>query len=150
MEITDRVVTVHYVAAIEDLAGYKHRKLGYKQVTTSCTKRYHNCLYLLAGLNSSCRDLMDYLCERMDKNNLVHSNEAVRENFIEFISKITNGEVAYSHPTVKKAFNTLAQKGLLLSRTRGTYLVNPEYFFRLGEKQRIEAIRMVLEFKEEE
>lgn len=148
MEVVEKVVTVRYVKQWEELAGQKYAKFGFKKVVSTSTRRYHNCLYLLAGLNSSCRDLMDYLCEKMDKNNLVYSNEAVRESFIEFIKKITNGEVQYTHPTVKKAYNVLAGKGLLIARSRGTYVVNPEFFFRQGEKQRIEAIKMVLEFKD--
>jgi hypothetical protein len=144
----DKVVWVKYISELEDLSGYMHPKYKSKQVITACTKRYHNCLYLLMGLSASCRDLMDYLCEQMDSENHVHSNETVRATFIAFVDKVTKSEIQYTQSTVKKAFNILASKGLIIPKSRGTYIVNPEYFFRKGEKDRIEAIKVVLEFKE--
>jgi len=66
------------------------------------------------------------------------------------IAKITDSRVVYSHAAVKKAFNILAKKELILSQGRGSYQLNPEFFFNRTEKERIEAIRMVLEFKDEQ
>lgn len=147
MKTGEKTISLKYLYQWIDEDGIRLPEYRYKQITTNHTKRYHNCLYLLAGLNSSCRDLMDYLCERMDNNNHVHSNETVREDFIDFIRRITGDNVEYSHATVKKAFKILTDKGLLISLGRGSYMVNPEFFFRREEKDRLEAIRLVLEFK---
>lgn len=146
----DKVVTLKYTHRIvEEADGIKIPEYRYRQIVMNFTKRYHNCLYQLAGLNSSCRDLLDYLCERMDENNMVHSNKAIREDFVDFISTITSGSVVYSDVTVKKAFATLSYKSLLLPRTRGSYQVNPEFFFRREEEERLRQIRLVLEFDED-
>lgn len=150
MSTGEKIISLKYLHKWIDEGGIKLPDYRYKQVVTSYTKRYHNCLYLLAGLKSSSRDLMDYLCERMDGNNNVYSNEAVREDFIQFVRKITGGEVEYSHVTVKKAFKILTEKGLLIPRGRGSFIVNPEFFFRKEEKDRLDAIRLVLEFKNDQ
>jgi hypothetical protein len=50
-------------------------KEAYKSIVRSHTKRYHNCLYLLAGLNTCARNLMDFLTEQMRADNIVYSNE---------------------------------------------------------------------------
>lgn len=146
--VGEKVITLKYLDKWIDEDGCKIPEYRYKQIVTAHTKRYHNCLYLLAGLNSSSRDLMDYLCEKMDQNNFVHSNETVREDFIQFIKRITGDKVEYSHPTVKKSFKILSDKGLLIPRGRGSYIVNPEFFFRKDEKDRLDAIRLILEIKD--
>ena len=147
--VGEKVISLKYLNKWMEEDGIKLPDYRYKQIVTAYTKRYHNCLYLLAGLNSSTRDLMDYLCEKMDQNNNVHSNETVREDFIQFISRITGQKVEYSHATVKKAFKILSDKGLLIPKGRGSYVVNPEFFYRKDEKERLEAVRLILEFKDE-
>lgn len=121
---------------------------GHARVSTLFTKHYHNAIYLLAGLNASSRDLLEFLIQRMDKDNIVLSNTKVREDFIELIDTVTSSEVQYTHNTVKKAFQTLVRKELLLPReVRGSYMINPEYFFRKEEKERIQQIKIILENK---
>jgi len=119
---------------------------GHKSVTRAFTKHYHNAIYLLAGLNSSSRDLLEFLIQRMDTDNIVQSNAKVREDFIELIGNATKGKVSYTHNTVKKAFAILSSKKLLLPRKiRGSYKVNPEYFFKKDENERMHQIKIVLE-----
>ena len=119
---------------------------GHKKVGTLFTKQYHNAIYLLAGLNASSRDLLDFLIQKMDGANVVQSNTKVREDFIELIYNVTQRQTRYSHNTVKKAFQTLVKKNLLVPRhARGSYVVNPEYFFKKDEKERIETIKIILQ-----
>lgn len=119
---------------------------GHKRVSRLFTKHYHNAIFLLAGLNSSSRDLLEFLIQRMDQENVVLSNAKVREDFIKLIHMATDGNVTYTHNTVKKAFGTLAAKKLILPRkVRGSYTVNPEYFFKHDEKDRISQIKIILE-----
>jgi hypothetical protein len=150
MKKEEKVITLKYISRWLETDGVKLPEYKYKQVMMAHTRRYHNCLFLLAGLNSSCRDLLDYLCERMDKNNSVHSNKAVREDFVGFVAGITNGYVRYSDVTVKKAFATLSDKLLLIPRGRGTYTVNPEFFSRREEKDRLDQIKVILEFNKDD
>lgn len=135
-------------------------KYAYSHIVCSHTKRYHNCLYLLAGLNGCSRDLMDYITEEMDSENIFYSNAHFRQRFIRFI--LENGTVEklnkesgaievvavrYSDSNVKKALAALAEKNLIRSVSKGVFKVNPEYFFKNDDSKRLDMIRLEMEFK---
>lgn len=129
---------------------------AYSAVVCSHTKRYHNCLYLLAGLNSCSRDLMDYITEEMESDNTFSSNAHFRQRFINFIkanvtytNTKTNTEetLNYSDASVKKGLALLAEKKLIRSIQKGVYKVNPLYFWKNDEKNRDNEIVLELEFK---
>ncbi len=121
-----------------------------KDVVVSSTKRFHNCIYLLAGLPGCARDLMDYLTEIMDNYNTVRNDSITRAGFINFVKGITNNEVLYKDSTVNSNFNLLFKRGLLLQKGKGIYTVNPEYFYKGDDKDRLKHIKMLLEFKPDE
>lgn len=141
-------VNITYIKGWAHSEGFYEPIHGHKKVNTLFTKHYHNAIYLLAGLNASSRDLLEFLIQRMDKDNVVQSNTKVREDFMTLIYNATRGDITYSHNTIKKAFQVLVKKNLLLTReTRGSYIVNPEYFFKQDEKDRIQQIKLILEMK---
>ena len=120
---------------------------AYKSVVRSHTKRYHNVLYLLAGLNPCARNLMDFLTDEMRGDNIVYSSSHTRDTFREFISKASDGEVDYSESSIKKAFSNLTDKGLIRKVSRGVYKVNPQYFIKNDDSKRFDMIKIELEFK---
>lgn len=137
---------------VDDETGYILPEYAHKDIVMNYTKRYHNCIFLLARLNQCSRDLIDWLTEQMDENNIIYSNIIVRKKFIDFIASITGKDneddrVIYSDNTIKAAFKTLSDKGLLISKSKGVFLVNPEYFFKGDEKDRINKIVLKLEFE---
>ncbi|MDC6350755.1 replication/maintenance protein RepL [Zeaxanthinibacter sp. PT1] len=144
----DRTVKLKY------LDGWKIHEDGiktpiykYKHVSKTHYKRYYNTLCIVAGVGGAARNVLDYLCERMDNNNHVHSNANMRAQFIKDIAKWTGNELVYTDASVKKAIHTLVKKQLLLKTgTRGTLIVNPEFFFKAEEQQRLDKIQMLLEF----
>jgi Firmicute plasmid replication protein (RepL) len=121
-----------------------------KAVVITSTKRFHNCIYLLAGLPGCARDLMDYLAEIMDEKNIVRNDSTMREAFINFMKEITNNQVSYKDSTVNTNFNLLAERKLLIRKGKGVYMVNPEYFYKGDDKNRINSIKLLLEFKPDE
>jgi hypothetical protein len=121
---------------------------GYKSVLASHTKRYHNCLYLLAGLNTCARNLMDFLTEEMSNDNIVRSDKVTKSKFVEFILNVSDGKIAYGESSIKKAYSVLCDKGLIRKLSRGTYKVNPEFFIRNGEDNRERLLKIDLEFAE--
>lgn len=146
------------------MKNYKNKQIGYTRryakdedilmpeikrhsVTMNHTKRFHNCLYLLCGLNPCSRNLMDYLTETMSEKNIVRSDYVSRQEFIGFMSNITEFKIVYGHEVVKKSFKKLSDAGLLIPIRRGAFMVNPEYFFRNDDAKRIEMIKMTLEFE---
>lgn len=119
-----------------------------KVVIMNSVKRYYNCIYLLAGLKPSARNLMDFIVEEMDEENLIHNNAYTRLKFISFMKEITfDGEEAteYKEPTVREGFQRLSKAGLIKPLMKGLYKVNPLYFFKGDDEKRIAEI--VLELK---
>jgi len=116
-------------------------------VVLSHTKRFHNCLYLLAGLSPCARNLMDWLTEEMTDTNIVYHTAGSRKIFNEFISKITNERVRYADQTVKQAWGELNKAGLLICKpTKATFMVHPKFFFKGNDKDRIRKIIAQLTF----
>jgi hypothetical protein len=131
----------------DEATGYLLPEYSHSNIVMSATKRYHNCLYLLAKLNNCSRSLIDWLSEQMDIDNIIYSNAVVRQKYIDYILKITSGDIKYVDITVKKAFKTLSERGLILKQQRGVFQVNPEYFFIGTEKERENKIVLRLEFE---
>lgn len=119
---------------------------AYKSVVCSHTKRYHNCLYLLAGISSCTRDVMDFIAEEMDEDNVISTNSYFRNKFRERISTLTKGDVKYCDSSVKKSLHILNSKGLIRNIRRGYSMVNPEYFWKNDDTNRDKTISLELEF----
>lgn len=122
-------------------------RYDYVKVETGFVRRYHNCLYLLLQLPQGERALMDYLTEVMDSDNLVYNNELNRSKFIELYNEANKEHKSYQIDSVRIWFQRLANKNLILPINRGTYKVNPEYFFKGDDKSRLDSIKLMLEFK---
>ena len=117
-------------------------------VVMNHTKRFHNCIYLLAGLSPCARNLMDWLTEEMTDTNIVYHTAGSRKIFSEFLSSITNRKLHYADQTVKQAWMELSQAGLIIARpTKATFMVHPKFFFKGNDKARIEKIIAQLTFE---
>jgi len=129
-----------------DVDGYK--KMGwdkkYSFIAQSSTKRYYNCLFLLCKLSPCGRNLIDYLTEIMDKENIASTVEAERIKFREFMSSLSNGVVDYSDSAVKKAFQELKVKRLITSVSMSVIRINPLYFFKGSNASRIKQIKVTI------
>ena len=111
------------------------------------TKRFHNCLYLLAGLTPCARNLMDWLTEEMSDTNIVYHTADSRKVFNEFIRTITNKQVSYADQSIKSAWGELSRAGLIIARpTRATFMVHPKFFWRGTDKDRILKIMAKITF----
>lgn len=113
------------------------------KTTTSHTKRYHNCLYLLADLKGCARNLMDYFTEVMDNNNHISTNKGVIEDFI---FKMNRVGVEYGIDSVNKSIKKLKDKNFIILIAKGFYMVNPEYFIK-NDSNREQLLRVMLNFK---
>lgn len=105
------------------------------------TKRYHNSIALLVQLSKCARILLDFLVEQMDKNNLVNNNNLLKKEFNKLLKK--TGQEPYGNVTINKAFAELSDKEILKGEyyKRGTYQVNPVFFFNGSDAARIKAVR---------
>lgn len=122
---------------------------GKKFVSQSFVKYYMTSIYALAQLNRCCRFLMDYIAIKMDDENRIATGVLFRQQFLEFIDQVTKGKVTYTEGSIRNALATLRQKKFLLKEQDkgGYFIVNPEFFFRASERERIDAIKITLELE---
>lgn len=115
-----------------------------KRIVSSCSKRYHNCMHKTAKLTPCARNLMDYLTEKMNKENEVENSVLLKKEFIEFMDKSCG--VTYTTNTVNKAFQELKGANLLVSfsKMKGLYVVNPLHFFNSTEQKRTKLLQKLL------
>jgi hypothetical protein len=132
-------VRIRYVAGVCDEDGDRIPVWKQIDVETAGTKRYHNNLTTLTKLSPAARNLLDYLAERMDHENVVGHTKKIRQQFLELVA------YCYADITIKKAFVELKEAGILLPINRGTYRVNPEYFWRKDERKRQRLLKKILE-----
>ena len=106
---------------------------------------------IVAGLNPCSRDLIDYLVDVMDDDNIITSNEYTRDKFLETLKESTiqpdGNFIEYSDSNIKKAYQSLVDRECLIKIKRGVYKVNPEYYFRKSETKRVDSIQLIMEFK---
>lgn len=127
---------------------YEEYEYDYISASISSVKRFKSALMLLMGVSGCGLHLIEYLSDIMTDGNYVHNNELTRLSFIKFHSKFKKtGNKDYSDHAVKKAFQQLALDGLLIPVVRGTYMVNPTYYFGKSDEDRVRSIKMMMEFK---
>jgi len=149
-----RTEKVKYVGRVDILNdGFKMPRFQYQSIEQEYVKRYHTVFAILAGLSPCARDLMEYLVNTMNEDNIVTTNEYTRGNFLSVLKSATltsSGDfVTYSDSNVKKAIQTLVDRNCLIKKGRGIYIVNPEIYFnpRGTQRDRMDSIKMILEFK---
>lgn len=118
-----------------------------KKVPSNFIKRYRSALCFLVGVDGCPRNLIDYYCDTMDKNNTIGTAYIDRLRFIDYIHDVSKGKVNYTDSTVKTAIAALKERKLLIHKSRGCSLVNPVYFSNSDEPTRYELIRLMLEIK---
>jgi hypothetical protein len=97
-------------------------------VVSSSVQRYQSTAHKLMRLKPLEIVLMDYLTEVMDDKNMVSNTAYHRAEFIDYVKKHCNKEVANS--TVLKGFQSLKKLGLIISMDhRSYYRVNPRHYF---------------------
>lgn len=141
---------VKYITKVEGM-DINIPRYNFKDEESQFVKKYYGVFSTLIGLNPCARDLIEYLTEIMNSDNIVRSDDYTRKEFIKQIEEIsfkTTGEkVTYSDSNIKKAFSILNERRCLIKLTKGLYKVNPEYYFKKDEKKRLYAIKVVLEFE---
>lgn len=142
---------IRFKKDVKLLDGIYYPKYGKKLVPQDFVKRYYGTFAILAGLNPCSRDLIDYLVDVMDDDNIITSNEYTRDKFLETLKESTiqpdGNFIEYSDSNIKKAYQSLVDRECLIKIKRGVYKVNPEYYFRKSETKRVDSIQLIMEFK---
>lgn len=107
------------------------------RVDKSYVKRYHTGLAMLMVLTASARTVLDVSLEEMDNDNYVTNSAAFKKKVNAYPHVKT-----LSDNTINKAFVELTKEGIMIKQDRrGLYKVNPIFFFRGTEEERIKSIR---------
>jgi hypothetical protein len=108
-------------------------------------KRYYHTLFRLLQLTGCDRIYLDWLTEVMGTDNSVYIND---DEMLRFITSVSEMGVEYKVSTVKQAFKRLRARNLLLKtkKASGLFHVNPIFFSKGTERERLQNIRMLMEF----
>jgi len=99
----------------------------------------------MTKLSKAERLLLDYLTEVMDEDNVIHNNAVTRDNFNKLLKRISFPN--YSISTINKCFSALAKHHLIykIKGKRGAYRVEPLYFFKGSQENRVKMVREKVE-----
>lgn len=88
--------------------------------------------------------LLLFIVEEMDDKNYITNSVQTRDKFNKLLKKI--GQETYADNTIHKCFKGITETSLMRkTRGRGTYQVNPLYYFKGTEEERQKTIREQLE-----
>jgi hypothetical protein len=95
----------------------------------------------MTKLSKAERLLLDFITEFMDEDNIIHNNAITRDNFNKLLKRISFPE--YSQSTLNKCFSGLAKHHLIYKTKgkRGAYKVEPLYFFKGSQEDRVKMVR---------
>ena len=102
---------------------------------------YYGTFYLMTKLSKAERLLLDYITEVMDEDNVIINNAVTKANFNKLLNRISFP--TYSTSTINKCFSTLSKHHLIypIKHKRGAYKVEPLYFFKGSQEDRVKMVR---------
>jgi transposase-like protein len=118
--------------------------LEYRAV--SC-KMYMCAQHQLIQLNNKQRCFLDYLCEKMDEDNTVYIDREFKNKFIEITQDFGNKKYSFTIGIIDKAIAQLVKLNLILLKQQGYYIVNPRYFFKGSETNRLELLKKEVAYR---
>jgi len=116
-------------------------------VVRSFTRRYHNCMNVLVGLSGCSRNLLEFMIEDMDENNMISTGKYFRSRFVSFMDSVSEGKIRYSDSTIKRSIGEIVKVGFALSNGRGYITINPMYYTKNDDTARMIMIKNYLELE---
>lgn len=140
----EKKVFVREVTEVNDRDGdvISNRKVEMSMFETEppYVKVYLNDIANLTGLNASEHSLIHELIYNMGYNNIVPAYKPVKE--------IMANKLGMKYNTLEKALKQLHKKGILIRKTRGLYIMDPNLFGR-GSWKHVKKIRMTIDYAED-
>lgn len=107
---------------------------------------HHNFQHIILGLNLNATGMsfLNFICERMDANNLVQLNGAFNMEYIEFAKKLSGK--APSERKLTSLVKQFKEKHLIIEHFKLPFLfiVNPKYFSKGTKTARKELLQRLL------
>lgn len=111
-------------------------------VTAGCCY-FFNAQHLYLQLSKIERSYFDFICEKMNYNNLILLNPKLREAYIDHYNKLTSSKKAPSLRTLQKYETKLIELKLFINpiKSGASVYVNPKYAFNGKLSDRLNLIK---------
>lgn len=109
-------------------------------------KAYFNSLHILMRLRPMTRILLDVILMEMDNFNFI-KNDMEFKKIVRYTMEEAGGE-PMAHSTINNGFKELLGLGMLIkgkTYSRGKYRVNPLYYSKLSDSDRMKLLRRMRE-----
>lgn len=150
-----RKKTLRYVIGIDEHKSTHEVKIPKwkgERIESNGVKCYFNSLKVLTKIKPSSRILLDVILMEMDRNNYIKNDALFKKNCQVHLKKC--GADTLANSTINNGFKDLLKHSLLVrgkSYGRSLYRVNPLYYCRVSDSERIRMLRAMREapFKDE-
>lgn len=121
--------------------------IGGVRIDTDFVQQYRWVLTILYQLNRCEAFLLLYLANYMDDDNIIDFSVRHKESFIS-MCKDKDGSTSFTMNTINNALLTLKKKFLIRTVARGSFLINPKFFFKNTKEKQYNQIVLQLNFEE--
>jgi len=137
---------IKYISNIRiDEDGDKFPEYAHTRVVESGLKLYDGITPILADISRCSYNLIMFCGEEMDNDGIIRNDSHTKAMFNKLMEEYTKGKTTYADTSINIAFSELTKRGLLLSKGKGLFKVNPMYIWRNGDSNRHAIIRKELE-----
>lgn len=115
-------------------------------IETDHTKTFDNHIHLLLRLTPSSRNLLDYIVMVMTRDNDILNSSLFKDQFRK--TQKQAGQKTISDSSINNCFSELKDCYILLKdsqKKRGTYIVNPVYYWKGTQQTRAKKVRQIKE-----
>lgn len=136
---TQSIENITYDGETGEVQRVHTQKVGAFEKERPFVKMYLDDLGDLIGLDPAVKSVLLELVKNMGYNNAVPAYKPIKE----MIAK----NIGVSLSTVNNGIQKLSDKGILIRKARGLYVVDPNYFGR-GSWTDISKIKLTIEYKD--
>jgi hypothetical protein len=126
------------------------RKTGKMQFVSDSVQYFFNAQHLMQKLDKSTRAFYDYLCEKMNSENNVTINTALKSTFVTHYTSLTSGRKVIALSSLTTYVSKLNTLGLIISMGNprsGFYCVNPKYVYKGSKANRARLLTKLINIR---
>ena len=123
------------------------RELNFR-VKSSGYRKFFNSLHITLKMNNKQQAMFDFLCEKMDEQNRVFIDIALKNEFKELVKAVTSGKIKYAPHEIDLCIRALKELNLMFEvgdSKKSYYYINPKYAFKGSKKDRLKLIQKIVQ-----
>jgi len=124
------------------------KKTGTLKFVSSGVQHYFNSQHLMYKLGKDSRAFYDYLCERMDHENSITIDAALKASFVTHFSVLTSKKKKIKASSLSTYAAKLSDLGLLIpigNLRSAFYCINPKFAFKGTKAGRVALLQLLIE-----